>query len=307
MLTHIVDCVILYKTLLWGVKMELLQLTYFCSAAETQNFSKTAKRYTVPTSNISQSIHRLEDELGALMFDRSANKITLNEQGKLFYKKIKTAIMLIEEAKSSLNGCDEISGEIRIQAMSNRHIVTEAIENFPNQSSKISFMINHSSDDDTDNYDLIITDKIMPQKYLKKELLVVDKILLAISKDNPLASKKNLCVKDLENERFISMGNERGIFELTNEICASFGFVPNIVIKSDDPFYIRKYVEMGLGICFFPSLSWKGMFADSVKIRQIIDIKRNTYVYTNTQKFMSPATKLFYETLLKTASKYADK
>ncbi|MBR2431832.1 MAG: LysR family transcriptional regulator, partial [Clostridia bacterium] len=42
--------------------MELLQLKYFCDAAETQNFSKTAKKYLVPTSNISQSIKRLEKE-----------------------------------------------------------------------------------------------------------------------------------------------------------------------------------------------------------------------------------------------------
>ena len=284
--------------------MELLQLTYFCSAAETENFSKTAKKYTVPTSNISQSIHRLEDELDASLFDRSANRIVLNEQGKLFYEKIKPAIMLIEEAKNTVLNNEEIFGEINIQAKSNRHIITDAIENFPNNYNKVSFSINHSDDEDVDKYDLIITDKIMPQKHLKKQLLVVDKILLAINKSNPLAQKEDLCVKDLENERFITMGNERGIFELTNDICASAGFIPNIVIQSDDPFYIRKYVEMGLGICFYPSLSWKGMFAPSVAIKQIVDIKRNTYVYTNTQKYMSKAVKLFYETLLETASKY---
>ena len=43
--------------------MELLQLTYFCDAAETENFSRTAQRFTVPPSNISQSIKRLETEL----------------------------------------------------------------------------------------------------------------------------------------------------------------------------------------------------------------------------------------------------
>ena len=42
--------------------MELLQLTYFCDAAVTQNFSKTAQKYNVPPSNISQSIKRLEIE-----------------------------------------------------------------------------------------------------------------------------------------------------------------------------------------------------------------------------------------------------
>jgi len=52
--------------------MELLQLTYFCDAAVTQNFSKTAQKYNVPPSNISQSIKRLERELSAPLFDRRA-------------------------------------------------------------------------------------------------------------------------------------------------------------------------------------------------------------------------------------------
>ena len=43
--------------------MELLQLKYFRDAAETENFSATAKNFGVPASDISQSIKRLEKEL----------------------------------------------------------------------------------------------------------------------------------------------------------------------------------------------------------------------------------------------------
>ena len=55
--------------------MELLQLMYFCDAAEEENFSHTAQKYQVPPSNISQSVKRLEAELGVKLFDRSANRI----------------------------------------------------------------------------------------------------------------------------------------------------------------------------------------------------------------------------------------
>ena len=36
--------------------MELLQLTYFCDAAESQNFSHTAQKFRVPPSNVSQKV-----------------------------------------------------------------------------------------------------------------------------------------------------------------------------------------------------------------------------------------------------------
>ena len=66
--------------------MELLQLTYFCDAAITQNFSKTAEKYNVPPSNISQSIKRLEKELSVSLFDRCANRVALNAQGQAFFE-----------------------------------------------------------------------------------------------------------------------------------------------------------------------------------------------------------------------------
>ena len=64
--------------------MELLQLTYFCDAARTQNFSQTARYYQVPASNISQSVKRLEEELGAPLFDRRGNRVSLNPRGEAF-------------------------------------------------------------------------------------------------------------------------------------------------------------------------------------------------------------------------------
>lgn len=281
--------------------MELLQLTYFLSAAETENFSKTAKIYNVPASNISQSIHRLEKELETMLFDRTSNKITLNEQGKVFYKEIKIALNTIHNAKVNLKASEKVSGEIKILIETNRRIVTKAIEDFQEEYKDVSFFIDHSFDGIYDKYDLIITDKIIEQKSFEKHLLVVDDLLLAINKKNPLSEKKEISIKDLENEKFITMSNKSGLFRLINEICNSEGFNPNFVIKSDDPYYIRKYIEMGLGVSFVPSLSWQGTFSKNVVLRKVVDIRRYTFVYLNTIKYNSKATHLFLERLIKIA------
>ena len=286
--------------------MELLQLTYFCSAAETENFSKTAKSYRVPASNISQSIHRLENELGTTLFDRISNRVILNEQGKLFYSNVKSALTLINDAKTRLSDNERISGEIKILAETNRRIVTKTIEPFQNRHNDVNFFINHSADDMLDNYDLIISDRIFEQKNFTKHLLVVDKLLLAMRRDNPLVTKPEISVKDLEKEKFITMNNKSGLFKLTNEICNSEGFVPNIAVQSDDPDYIRKYIEMGLGISFVPSMSWKGTFSENVECRQLVNMKRYTFAYLNTQKYISKATHSFLEMLLSVAHDYSE-
>lgn len=84
--------------------MELLQLKYFCDAAQTENFSKTAKKFLVPTSNISQSVKRFGRELGVELFEHRANKIALADAGKRFYEKAKLALEMLEDAKNEVMG-----------------------------------------------------------------------------------------------------------------------------------------------------------------------------------------------------------
>ena len=82
--------------------MELLQLKYFCDSATTENFSQTAKKFGVPPSDVSQSIRRLERELGVGLFIRRANSIGISEYGREFYARASKALSLLEEAKAIL-------------------------------------------------------------------------------------------------------------------------------------------------------------------------------------------------------------
>ncbi|MBQ2932374.1 MAG: hypothetical protein IJE62_06000 [Clostridia bacterium] len=102
------------------------------------------------------------------------------------------------------------------------------------------------------------------------------------------------------------MGNKSELFKPTNETCKSGGFTHNIVVQSDDHDYIRKYIEMGLGISFVPSPSWKGTFSENVAYRQPVNIKRYTFVYLNTQKYISKAIYLFLDSLLNIAKEYSE-
>ena len=59
----------LLSCLKWGklecevIVMELLQLRYFFESAKTENFSKTAQKFQVPTTSVSASVKRLEKEM----------------------------------------------------------------------------------------------------------------------------------------------------------------------------------------------------------------------------------------------------
>ena len=146
MLKVIVKYVIIFLVIF----MELLQLKYFCDAAITENFSITAKKYGLPTSAISQTIKRLENELGVKLFDRNANKVTLNEQGELFYNKVNSALNIFEDAKKQVcESNDEIPDNITLLIRTNRRVVTKAIERYKVKYPNVNFIIKHSCDSES--------------------------------------------------------------------------------------------------------------------------------------------------------------
>ena len=117
--------------------MDLLQLTYFCHAAETENFAKTARHFGIPAAGVSQSIKRLEKELGVSLFDRSPNGIRLNARGESFYLSTKSALSMLEDAKKKARD-EEVSGECRLLVMTCREVVGEAIRRFREKHKELS-------------------------------------------------------------------------------------------------------------------------------------------------------------------------
>lgn len=278
--------------------MEILALKYFCDAAELQSFSRTAEKYLVPTSSVSQVIKRLESELGGQLFDRCGNRITLNEDGKKYYNYVKEALSLLDGAKRALAESDgEVSGEISLLVDSNRRTVANAVEHFLIEHPRVSFTVKNGAP--TRNAcDLIISDKSPGVDY-EAIPFVREKLLLAVSGNNPLAEAKIITEKELVRDRFIIMPETSSLTRITMGIFASLPFSPTVSIVCDDPSIIQRYVELGLGIAVIPSFSWKGVFSEKTVLRDIGEYYRTTYIFIKNGKKVPERVKLFIDELKK--------
>ena len=69
--------------------MELQQLQYFMVAAQYEHITKAANSLHIAQPALSQSIKRLEQELGVKLFDRRKGGITLSAPGKLLVEELK--------------------------------------------------------------------------------------------------------------------------------------------------------------------------------------------------------------------------
>src|SRR3989440_3369375 len=93
--------------------MELHQLRYFCAVAETGSFSRAAEQSHVSQPSLSQQILKLEDELGARLFDRLGRSVRLTELGKMFLPRARAVLRELEAAKGDVvEGKEFIGGSI---------------------------------------------------------------------------------------------------------------------------------------------------------------------------------------------------
>src|SRR2546430_8844014 len=93
--------------------MELHQLRYFCAVVETGSFSRAAEQSHVSQPSLSQQILKLEDELGARLFDRLGRSVRLTELGKTFLPRARAVLRELEAAKGDRSEERRVGKECR--------------------------------------------------------------------------------------------------------------------------------------------------------------------------------------------------
>ncbi|MEN1988154.1 LysR family transcriptional regulator [Paenibacillus hubeiensis] len=94
--------------------MNLEQLEYVVEIAKTQSFSAASEHLHVTQSAISQSVHRLEKELGMTLFERSRQGTHPTSEGKQFIAKALDILQRIDELKSLNAESSSLTGELHV-------------------------------------------------------------------------------------------------------------------------------------------------------------------------------------------------
>lgn len=96
-----------------NIDLELYRVFYI--VAKHKHMTKASEELHISQPAISQSIKKLEDQLGGTLFLRSNKGMELTMEGKMFYEYVKGALELINNAENEFTSFKDLSkGEIKI-------------------------------------------------------------------------------------------------------------------------------------------------------------------------------------------------
>jgi len=251
--------------------MELTQLLYFCAVAKNLHITNTAKELHIAQPALTQSIKRLEKELGVPLLASNGRNIKLTEYGKFVYKKINPFIETINNLNDEINELSKTENNtIRINLSAASYLITQAIIDYKKQNEHIHFRI--YQDDDLIDYDVIISTKPYyhnAPNELNNTYICTEKLYLAVPSSSKYSNKKSINLVDVKDENFITLGTATSLGLICNNYCGLAGFKPNIIFQSDNPTSVKNCIAANMGIGFWPQFTWGPLNSPDVTLLPI--------------------------------------
>lgn len=280
--------------------MELQQLQYFLVAAKYEHITKAANSLHIAQPALSQSIKRLEAELGVKLFDRKKGGIALSDSGKLLVEELKPIMKSLDSLPKKLA---ETAGRqnrtIHLNVLAASILVTNSIIAYKAKHPEVNFQFVQSQS--SMDYDLCITAMLHRRNRSTNQIMLEEDFFLAVPASSKYAEYKEIDLAEVSEEGFIVMADTRPIRNICDQFCLEAGFAPDIVFESMNFEAVRSLISAGLGVGFWPEYSWESANPSDKMVLLPIrspECKRDIIITYNQQFSDNPFVKDYYDFLI---------
>lgn len=243
--------------------MELRHLKYFLAVAEELSFTKASEKLFISQPPLSRQIMELEEELQARLFNRNNKKVELTEAGKYFEKEVKELFQNLERISLKTKKIAEnVSGEFRIAYISSIYssVISDLIKHLKEQFPYVNFKLFEVSTTkqisalEQGKIDLGIIRSPIKSPKIKAQLWFKDGFSVVYNK-GLIQIKSEEEIPNLKEETFVFFNKDYAphYHEVLLELCAFYGFEPQVVHESNNINSIVQLVKNGLGVSIVPS------------------------------------------------------
>lgn len=182
--------------------MDITQLQYFKMIAETGSLTKAAEMLHISQPAMSSMLKKFEEALDVELFDRSPNRIRLNQTGEIALIHVNSILRNVEQMKSDLLSHSQQNLSISI-AFCDPGIHWFCIPRFPSIHPEIKVIGDLYENEDAvrlllgRNYDIVITPDKVQHPNIQSIPFLSDGVFLSVPATNKLINMDSVSLRDL--------------------------------------------------------------------------------------------------------------
>ncbi len=244
--------------------MELHQLRYFCAVAETGSFSRAAEQSHVSQPSLSQQILKLEDELGARLFDRLGRSVRLTELGKTFLPRARAVLRELEAAKGDVvEGKEFVGGPITVGVIPTvaPYFLPPRLITFSRKFPQVQLTVIEEITPvllgrlRSGAIDVAILALPIRGHEFDAFPLLTERLFAVLPKKHKLTSRPSLSLKDLRAEPFLLLRDGHCFRDTAVAACDRARLHPQIVFESGQFSSLLSMVGAGMGVSIVPEMA----------------------------------------------------
>ncbi|MBI2833335.1 MAG: LysR family transcriptional regulator [Acidobacteria bacterium] len=244
--------------------MDIHQLEHFLAVVDEGTFTRAAGKMCRTQPAVSQSIKKLEDELGTALFERDTHDLTLTDAGKHLVGYARRMIQLRDEAVRSVGELRELSaGTLAIASHETAalYLLPGPLRKYAQQFPEVRVGVSRSPLDE------------IPRRVLDREVdlgfvtedpgtpdlaslqMYSDELVLIASPGHPLITRKVVRIGDLGSEHFVihhlCATSVRRILQVFDQHHTPFRVVAELWSFEN----IKDFVEQDIGLAIVPRVT----------------------------------------------------
>jgi len=243
--------------------MELSQLEVFLAVAREKRFSRAAEKLFRTQSAVSQTIRKLEDELGEALFDRSSREGILTDAGQVLYEYAEKLLNLRSEAAESLAELREVQkGKLVIAANEFTALyLLPVLAEFRRLHPMIKITVpralgSHIPDDVSRHSAELGVLSYEPQEAsLHSVVVYLDELVFVVPPNHPLAAAQQVSIRQLGAESFVAHTVPSPYREKVLQLFKTHKTPLHMHLELPTLQAIKQFVAMGNGVALIPEIS----------------------------------------------------
>lgn len=294
-----------------AIHLDLNDLQAFIAVVKLGSFRKAAESINISQPALSRRIDKLEEALGARLFERTTRRVYLTTVGQAFAP---SAEQLLDDLDAALLSIREVSssrlGHVTIACVPSaaHYFLPAVIAQYRGRYPRIRVKLFDASSNEVLNAvkngeaDFGVGFVGSQDADVEFKLLLQDRFVVACRRDHPLAGKKRVSWSEFYEHEYVSVDKTSGNRLLLDQALAAVAPRAPSVCETRHVTTALGLVEAGLGVAAVPSMAMpqsEHPLLTSVPLVEPVVTRRVGLVHRRGRQ-MTPAAQEFYRMVVDT-------